>query len=150
MSAFNSPFGGSGKAKITPEGGVAILVTNKTGADSVKGMPVKADTSADNAIAVAGADSVVPIGVVYDSGIADGKDVWVIVSGIADVLFKDTVAPVRGYWVAISDASGRATNADHTGSTPPEQAEHNREIGHCIESKDAGTDVVAKCILHFN
>jgi len=27
---------------------------------------------------------------------------------------------------------------------------HFREIGHCLESKEAGTDVLCKIALHFN
>jgi len=32
----------------------------------------------------------------------------------------------------------------------PELDEHMSEIGHCIESKTAGTNVLAKIIMHFN
>lgn len=32
----------------------------------------------------------------------------------------------------------------------PVVAEHFKEIGHVMESKNAGTNVLVRCILHFN
>jgi len=140
------------KIRFTEEGGFAVLLTNKTGSASVKGDLVEASASTDNAFAQAGVSDTHPIGVVYEAGVADGSECWVVVSGIAEVLLKDTTAATRGYWVMTSDTAGRA---DATLAAPPgggisELDQHMREIGHCIESKTAGTDVLAKIVMHFN
>lgn len=137
---------------ITDEGGLAIRLTNKTGAASVRGTVVEASTGTDNAFATAGASDVHPIGVVYEAGVADGSECWLVVAGRCQVLLKDTTAATRGYWVYTSDTGGRA---DATLANPPvggaaELQIHMQEIGHCLESQGAGTDVLAYMILHFN
>jgi len=136
-----------GNAGITPEGGHVVKLINKTGTTSVKGTLVETSTAVANGTEIASADSDHPIGVVYNSGVADGGYIWVVISGVAEVLMKNNVASVIGYWVSVSDAAGRATTSQNS---PGLTVAHWREIGHSIESKTAGTDVLSKIILHFN
>jgi hypothetical protein len=131
---------------LTPEGGIAVKLTNKTGGVTVKGTVVSADTTTANAFKTAPANSDTPIGFVYQDGIADGAEAWVVVLGIAEALFKNTVAPVYGYVAYMSDTAGRVNNA----ATIPGTTEHWRECGHLLESKAGGTNVLAKLIIHFN
>jgi len=141
------------KSKLTIEGGIAVRLTNKTGANSVKGTVVVADNAVDNSFDFSIADEVQPIGVLYEDGIADGEEVFVVVVGIADVLLEDGTASTRGNWVRTSENdAGRAdaTNAAPPGGGIPELDIHMAEIGHCLESQSSGTDVLAKCVLHFN
>lgn len=134
------------KAKITAEGGYAVLLTNNTGHTSVKGEIVIASASVDNGVDQAGASSVVPIGVIYNAGVAASSAVWVVVSGIAQVLIKDSTAVTRGQWIGCSDTAGRGyADADPIGA-----GAHNREVGHAIESKGSGTDVLCYVVLHQN
>jgi hypothetical protein len=142
----------SDNARFTDIGGLAILLTNKTGAASVKGSLVKADTAVDNAFILTAADDQECIGVVFDDGVADGNQAWVVIFGIAQVLLKDTTASTRGNWIKTSDTAGRA---DATLAAPPgggvtQLDEHMQEVGHCMESKGSGTDVLARAVLHFN
>ena len=134
--------------RITVEGGLAILLTNKTGAPTVKGSVVEPDTTTDEAFKLSVADSYSAIGVVYQDGIVDGAACWVVIVGIAEVLIKDGTTATRGYWVGTADAIGRV---DITNANPPGLVDaHFRELGHCIQSKASGTDVLAKVVLHFN
>lgn len=133
---------------ITPEGGFAVRMINKTGANSVKGTIVMASTTTNNAFQSAGTDQIDPIGAVYDSGVADGSYCYVVVGGIAEVLMEDNVAAVNEYWVRTS--SNQAGRAYMIANSPPTQTIHFQEIGHCIEAKVAGTNVLAKIIMHFN
>jgi len=137
---------------ITPIGGICIRLLNKTGADSVLGTVVQADTVNDNAFKVCDADGAMPIAVVYQVGVADGSLCWIVVYGIAQVLLKNATASTKGFWVYVSDVAGRAnaTLAAPPGGGIPELDIHMGEIGHCIESKGADTDVLAKVVLHFN
>ena len=137
----------SAKVRQTLEGGVAIKLTNKTGANSVKGTVVYADPAVDNAFEINPINGDMPIGVVYESGVADGSECWVVVSGIAEVLLVNTVASTRSY-IAYSSATvaGRIDIA----ATVPVAATHFKEIGHTLENKAGGTDVLCKCVLHFN
>jgi len=138
---------------ITPEGGHAIRLINKTGTTSVKGSVACADTTTDFAYKLEEADGLDPIGIVYEDGVADGSPVWIVVAGIAQVLLENSTASTRGYWVRTSiTVAGRAnaTNAAPPGGTIGALEVHSREIGHCIESKTAGTNVLAKCVIHFN
>jgi hypothetical protein len=73
----------------------------------------------------------------------------VVVSGIADVLLQDSTASTRGYWVRTSTTT--AGRADATNADPPGLVvAHMSEIGHCLQSQIAGTNVLARCVLHFN
>jgi hypothetical protein len=138
-------------AVLTPEGGLAVWMTNKTGAPSVYGNLVTSGSAAGSVVLVtAGVPNT--IGVIYTPGIADGGQVLVVVSGIADVLVVDSTAVVVGYWAGSSETvNGRA---ELRSSLPDNSGTgitiHNREIGHVISAADAGTDVLARVVLHFN
>lgn len=143
---------GDNKVGITELGGVAVKINNGTGVNSVKGTIVIADTNADDSFDIAGADELQPIGIVYDDGIADGSECWVIIYGIADVLLKDDTLSAHGNWVYTSDVAGRAdaTLGAPPGGGIPELDIHMGEVGHCIETKVGDTDVLARVCLHFN
>ena len=137
------------KNKITNIGGIAIKLTNKTGANSIAGQLVEADTTTNDAVSISPAGNVDTIGVFLDGGIADGAEAWVVISGIADVAMDDNLAATRGYWVGAGVLAGYATNS----VSPPAAPTHFEEIGHCIESVaagGAGTHILARCVLHFN
>jgi hypothetical protein len=131
----------------TGEYGPQFKLTNRTGSNTVKGTIVRASTANDMAFETEAADEDEPIGIVYEGGVADGSDAWVWGSGaVAQVLLVNSTAATRGYWASVGSAAGRAdmTNAD------PIVANHWREIGHCLESKTAGTNVLARALIHFN
>ena len=143
----------SSKMKFTAEGGLAVQLTNRTGANSVLGSLVTVSDTYDNAVKLCTADIPTCVGVVYENSVADGSEVWVVVSGRCQVLLEDGTASTRGYWVKVSDNdNGRAdaSNASPPGGTIAALEDHNSEIGHCLESKSSGTDVLAYCIVHFN
>lgn len=142
-----------GKCGFTPEGGYFISLTNKTGANSVKGTVVDSSTGTDNAFDIEPADALTAIGVVYDDGIADGSECRVVIYGRCQVLIEDSTASTRGYWVKVSDsANGRAdaTNAAPPGGTIGALEDHLSELGHCSESVGSGTDVLVYIMLHLN
>ena len=150
------PFSVKEKSGMTAIGGFAIKLTNKTGGNSAAGRLVTASTGNNDAVTYVGANGLVCIGVFLDSGIADGSEAWVVVSGIADVAMETNTATTRGYWVKVSDTEAGyadATNAFPPGGTIVALEDHNSEIGHCIESVaagGAGTHILARCVLHFN
>jgi hypothetical protein len=65
-------------------------------------------------------------------------------------LLKDTTSSQAGSWAKASATAGRAEV-----TTPPAGLgalaadEHFREIGHCLETKSAGTSVLCKIAMHF-
>lgn len=143
------------KCGMTSIGGFAIKITNNTGVNTVQGQVVMVDPGADDAFVICDgattADSaLIPLGIVYESGIADEAEAWIVVSGIADVAIEDNVAAVRSYWIGASeDEDGYADMVNHPKNSP----DHMNEIGHCIESVAAGgggTHILARCVLHFN
>jgi len=135
---------------FTAEGGSTFTLLNGTGSPSVKGSVVSASLAADNSF-ILQANQFDAIGIVYDHGVAAGEPCRVVFAGIAEVLFKDGVAPVRGYWVQADEVDGRATNLTQpSGGGFTNAQEHFKEIGHCLESKSSGTNVLAKCVVHFN
>ena len=139
--------------KLTPEGGLAVRMVNKTGANSIKGSVVGVynDSAIDNAVKNIVVNIPDPIGVMYENGVSDGFDVWVVVSGIAEVLFiGDTT---RGYLARgfVGSDSGYISGyaiSEALPTSPFATDKHFYEIGHVIESRvGAG---LAKCIVHFN
>ncbi len=135
------------KTAISPEGGRLVRMINKTGANSIKGTVVQCDTGVDEAFQIAPADAIDANGIVYEDGIPDGSLCWVVEGGIAEYLLKDGTLSTRDNWIGMSDVAGRA---DMTNGSPPSQAIHFQELGHCCESQGAGSDVLAKGIVHFN
>lgn len=140
----------SSNMKFTPEGGLAVRVINKTGGASIKGYIVEVSNTTDMGVKYTDDDDIDPFGIVYDTGIADGEYIWVIVSGIAEVYYG--VAVTRATFsrvpvVADGLASGQAMN--EALPVPPFSTDkHFQEIGHPIES--IGAPGLAKTILHFN
>jgi hypothetical protein len=133
---------------LTPEGGIAKLFTNKTGAASVKGKLVEASSAQDDAVALTGINDVDCIGVFYEDGVADGSEAWIVYAGVADVALDDNTAGTAGNWVGASEAG----YADATQASPPAAPAHFQEIGHCLQTVSAtgaGTHVTARCMLHF-
>lgn len=139
----------NGNVALTPEGGIAIRLINKTGAVSVKGTIVRCSTTTNNAFEVMPTVDFDSIGAVYESGIADGSLCWVVVGGIAEVLVQNGIAPARENWVGTSTTvAGRAWFG--AVPVPPTDARHFQEIGHCLESKVASPDQLCKIVMHFN
>ena len=138
---------------LTPEGGIAIYLTNNTGAASIKGTLLNTESSEDNSVVIAGADEPDIIGAFYESGVPNGEKALVVIAGVADVLIEDSTASTRGYWCRISETQdGRAdiTNAAPPGGTIIAIEGHFREIGHSMENQTAGTDVLSRILMHFN
>jgi hypothetical protein len=138
---------GTTRVGFTPEGGRALLMMNKSGAPSVKGTIVEHSYDVDEAWQVCHAGDDHPIGVVYNGGVADGEDCWIVTSEIAEVLVEDGLAPSTGWFHVYisSSAAGRMA-----GQATVNTNRHWGEIGHCMQSKAAGVDVLAKVVLHFN
>lgn len=132
----------------TPLGGIAIRIINGTGAPTVKGSLVSVSPTQDNKF-VLQANEYDTVGIVYEHGISDGNLCYVVVTGIAEVLFKNGIAVTRGQLAIAADTDGRAITIAVPSSNPV-VGEHFKEIGHCMESKNAGVNVLAKCIIHFN
>lgn len=133
---------GQVKCKMTSVGGFAILLTNNTGVDSVKGELVMASDSNSNSVDNSETNSVNSIGVFLDSGIEDDEDAWIVVSGIAEVK-ADGTGWEFGDRIVSSVTPKRAVS-----NNAPSVAVHFQEIGHAIET--AGANATAKCVLHFN
>lgn len=142
-----------GKVDFSSEGALLVRLTNKTGGNSVKGTLVESRADTDNAFDICDADGNHPIGVVYEDGIADAQECWICIAGRCQVLLQDSTASTRGYWARVSTtAAGRVdiTNAGPPGGAVASLDAHMTEVGHCIETKGAGTNVLAYIILHFN
>lgn len=141
----------SSKIRVTPEGGTAILLTNKTGANSVKGEVVSVSPTFNNAVAKIIVNVPDPIGVFYESGIADGSEVWIVVSGIADVYFIGNTTRghlARGFITADAGYVTGQVLSEAVPTSPFATDKHFYEIGHVLESRTGAG--LAKCVLHFN
>jgi hypothetical protein len=140
---------GSSNVVMTAEGGIAIRLINNTGAASVKGTLVKASNVIDNAFIVTAANEFEAIGAVYQNGVANGLPCLVVVGGIAEVLLENNLAAGRGNWARTSIVAPGRANCNIV-ANPGFAAQHFAEIGHCLETKVAGTNVLCKIAMHFN
>ena len=131
-------------AKITPEGGYAVKLTNMTGAPSIMGQIVGIKTGTNNAFDHTAVDATYNLGVVYEAGVEDAAECWVVVSGIAQVLMKN--AAVRGQMCRIplnndvGGAAGYAMAAEQPGTASV------YKIGDVLETAEA--EVLCKVLLH--
>lgn len=122
---------------------------NLTGSASVKGTVISASTSGEGFV-LQGFEFDA-IGVVYDDGVPNGELCMIVIAGVAEVLLKNGTASTFGNWTKASDTDGRAeATVPPDGLGAQSTSEHFKEIGHCIETKSAGTNVLAKVVLHFN
>lgn len=143
-------FFGIGAIKFTKEGGLAVLLINKTGGASVKGYIVEASSGTDNGVQYVSGDDIDPFGIIHNAGVPDGELVWVVVSGIAEVFYA--MAVTRAAFSRVPTIGEAITNGQAINEalpTPPFSTDkHFQEIGHPIQSRgDAG---LAKTVLHFN
>jgi len=128
------------KSGMSAIGGFCIKLTNESGNPSVAGDIVETSTTAD-AVDLADASALDPIGVFLESGVADGAEAWIVVGGIADVHMDAGGCAVHDR-IITSATSGRGDV-----SNSPAVAEHFQEIGHAIEV--AAANGTARCVLHF-
>ena len=146
---FGTTFEGT-KVKFTEEGGLAIKMTNRTSKQSIKGYLVRVSRAVDLAVELVAVNSPDTIGVFYEDGVADGDEVWVVVSGLADVYFFN--APTRGHLArSLITADGGydgVVRSEAFPSPPFATDKHFCEIGHVLESKASAG--LARCLLHFN
>ena len=151
MGFLQNPILTNGNFLVTPEGGIAVKLINKTGSPSVKGMVVKNSPNTTNAVEltdIAGAGLYMPIGVFYENGKIDGDYCWVVISGIAYVYITIGLAVDLGAGLRTSATTAGTT---HQFTPTPADDEHFREIGHTLESKTiADANRLVRAVLHFN
>lgn len=144
--------GAAGKAKLSDEGGMLVKMTNKTGAATIKGYVVGNSSTTANAFEKILIDAPDPFGVIYESGVADGSEAWIVVGGIAEVYVTGSVSLndfVRGWLTA--DGAGYVAGqgkAEAFPAAPFTSDKHFYEIGHAIEAR-TGAGLV-KCVVHWN
>lgn len=134
----------------TNERGFLVKFINRTGGASVKGTIISNSTTADRE-AIKQFNEYDAIGVVQEAAVAEGSEMWCWMNGsVCQVLYKDSVAAVRGNLLLCADTDGRAIDTANMGGGLPATDVHFKECGHVMESKNAGTNVLALACIHFN
>lgn len=133
------------KSGHTSIGGFAVKLTNLSGGNTVAGELVQIHSGAglDDGFRTVSADSDIVIGVVYEAGVANEAEAWIVISGIANVLM-DAGGSTRGSRIISSSTAGSADVWNVGGAV----ATHFQEIGHCLETRTGAG--LARCMLHFN
>jgi hypothetical protein len=146
---------GNGMAAIasdaaTNERGFMVKVKNGTGQFSKKGLIVSASQAADNEV-ILQTNEFDAFGVMVETGIAAGSDMWIWVNGsICQVMFEDGVKATRGNICISSDVDGRADALSNPGTGLPAVETHFKECGHVLQTVDPGLDKLALVMIHFN
>jgi len=139
-----------GYDSATNERGFLVKGINRTGHTSVKGEMVSCSTTTDREF-ILQANEFDSVGVVQQAGVAEASEMWIWVDGsVCQVLYKDSNAATRGNILLAADTDGRAIDITNPGSGVPAAETHFKECGHVLESKDAGTNVLALAIIHHN
>ena len=125
---------------ITELGGIFVKMLNQTGFPTIKGT-VLSIGSIPNSVSVCIGSEEKAIAIAYDSGVTNGAMCKAVICGIADVLLEDGKGCVAGYCAELS----KAQNGRVDGS-----ASVNKDCGYMLESKTAGTNVLAKMLIHFD
>lgn len=139
------------KIGFSVTGGLMIKLTNKTGGNSVAGEVVTPASATSNAVIKVTQNVPNAIGVFYESGVADGQEAWIVVSGIADVYFIGSVTRgqlARTFVTADGDYVIGQAKGEDVPTSPFATDKHFCEIGHILESRTGAG--AAKCVLHFN
>lgn len=135
----------------TPEGGRAIKIVNRTGATSVKGYMVRPSPSYDTACTLSIVDVPDPIGVVYEAGVSDGSEMWVVTNGYADIYFIGNATRghiARGFVTGDAGYVAGQAVSEAFPTSPFATDKHFYEIGHVIQSRTGAG--LARCVLHQN
>lgn len=116
---------------ITPEGGVAHKYRNGTGSVSVKGTVVHiiGDNTVDGIIV----DVPDPIGVIYESGISNNSEMWVVTEGKAECLVIGTCTAgqlARGFVTADAGYIKGSLICEAVPTSPFATDKHFYEFGH--------------------
>ena len=138
-------------AKLTDDGGLAILLINRTGSSSIKGEIVRPDPTTPGAVTKIIIDRPDPIGVFLESGVPDYGYAWIVVSGIAYIYVIGSTSQgwyVRGFITGDSGYIAGQGKTENVPSAPFSSDKHFYEIGHCIEGR-YGAGLV-RCVIHFN
>ena len=138
-----------GYDSATGERGFLCKMVNRTGHTSVKGELIAGSPSADKE-AVLQSSEFDTIGIVQEASVVEGSEMWVWMPGsICQVLFKNSTASTRGNVALAADTDGRAIDVAVPSSNPV-VAEHFKEIGHVLETKSSGTNVLVLVATHYN
>jgi len=135
---------GNSYCKITAEGGLAIQVTNKTGAHSVQGTIVSIKSGVDMCAELTPVDATHCLGVVYNAGVPDNVYMWVVIAGLADVLMKNDATLGQQCRIPLNTDTGEVAGyamADAQAATASVY-----KIGDILETKTA--DTLCKVLLH--
>lgn len=143
--------GANARIRFTELGGMAIKVTNRTGAATIQGYLVSTSSNYNNAVELTAIGVPDCVGVFLESGVANGEEAWVVVSGMAMVYFF--ASSTRGHMARMGIASdtGEVTGqalSEAVPTSPFATDKHFAEIGHVLESRTGAG--LARCILHFN
>ncbi len=136
----------SEKYSITLDGAFCVKLVNKTGADSAEGNPVSVPIASDNidvngSVKLTIANGENSVGIVQDSGVADGETIRVAFGGLSNVLLKNNTSCVKGEYAYMSDTIGRVV------STPTKATAGEKMLGVFTASVTGGTDILAPIII---
>ena len=128
---------GNSYFKITPEGGFAVRLTNKSGAATVKGTIVSIKAGGDGEFELTPVNATHCLGVVETDAVVDGGSAFVTVAGIAPVLMKNNSTAGHICRIPLTDdddeAAGYAMDAAQSSSASV------YKIGDVLETKNANT-----------
>ena len=133
----------SDKLLFTPAGGMAVKFVNRTGSVSTPGSVLSLSSSHQGSVILA--TQLTPVvGVMSSDGVADGRDVWVTISGMSIVLVKDSVEVVCGALLKCSDVPGRVDVVSDASTFS------GYSVGYSSATVAAGLGCSVEALLHFS
>ena len=128
---------GNSYFKITPEGGFAVRLTNKSGAATVKGTIVSIKAGVDGEFELTPVNATHCLGVVETDAVVDGGSAFVTVAGIAPVLMKNNSTAGHICRIPLNGDDGEA--AGYAMDDAQSTSASVYKIGDVLETKNANT-----------
>ena len=126
--------------RLTPEGGIASLVVAGEALNAGEVIYIASAGGADGKVYKNPIDGTKPCGIVYEDVDVNG-DVWIVVSGVCDVLPESGVTATRGYLLYSSNAE--AGRADQSATVV------DKGIGLWLDT-GTGAGVATRAIVNFD
>ena len=133
---------------LTKEGGVASLVINDTGRESIRGMVVTSSSRREFAVSIAETDADNAVGVIYDEGVPPEKEMRIVTGGNGDVLLERDHSTKCNWSMRVSSRDeGRIVTQETIGD---DIRLHFVGCGHTNQAADGGENVLVRAFVHFN
>lgn len=135
----------NGSIRLTPLGGIAIRLTNKSGAQLNQGELVSVDSATYKSVILSAIGVVDCFAVVYDSTIAIDASGWFVINGLCQVYFNAD-GSTMGHYFRISVADDANATNGFAQSESTDVMDLQRKKGYVLQTR-SGAGLALGCLV---